>query len=85
MPIGMFADAKWVADHGRMRSGDVFLMYTDGVVEIPGRDVEHGVDRLLGAANALVLRGFAGAAERLIDAVDADGKDDRAVVVLWRR
>ncbi|MEO6715006.1 MAG: PP2C family protein-serine/threonine phosphatase [Mycobacteriales bacterium] len=85
MPLGMFDNPEWTAGRGRLRSGDLFLMYTDGVVEIPGRDVEHGVDRLLGAANALVLRGFAGGAERLINAVGTDTKDDRAVVTVWRR
>jgi serine phosphatase RsbU (regulator of sigma subunit) len=84
MALGMFANAAWSSERGRLRSGDALLLYTDGVVEIPGRDLGHGIDRLLGEANALVLRSFTGAAERLIDAVGTDTKDDRAVVMLWR-
>lgn len=84
MALGMFAHAGWSSERGRLRRGDALLMYTDGVVEIPGRDLGHGVDRLLGAANALVLRSFDGGAERLINAVGTDTKDDRAVVMLWR-
>lgn len=84
MVLGMFAHASWSSERGRMRPGDALLMYTDGVVEIPGRDLGHGIDRLLGVANALVLHSFHGAAERLIDAVGTDTKDDRAVVMLWR-
>lgn len=84
MALGMFPQAIWSSERGRLRGGDALLMYTDGVVEIPGRDLGHGVDRLLGEANALVLRSFQGAAERLIDAVSTDTKDDRAVVMLWR-
>lgn len=84
MALGMFGHASWSAERGRMRAGDALLMYTDGVVEIPGRDLGHGIDRLLGVANALVLGSFKGAAEGLIDAVGTDTKDDRAVVMLWR-
>ncbi len=84
MALGMFARADWSSERGRLREGDALLLYTDGVVEIPGRDLGHGIDRLLGEANALVLTGFEGAAERLIDAVGTDSKDDRAVVMLWR-
>jgi len=85
MALGMFAQANWSSQRGRLRRGDALLMYTDGVVEIPGRDLGHGIDRLLGGANALVLHGFQGAAERLINAVGTDTKDDRAVVMLWRQ
>lgn len=85
MALGMFPQAGWSSHRGRLRRGDALLMYTDGVVEIPGRDLGHGIDRLLGAANALVLHSFQGAAERLIDAVGTDTKDDRAVVMLWRQ
>ncbi|MEP7055184.1 MAG: PP2C family protein-serine/threonine phosphatase [Actinomycetota bacterium] len=84
MVLGMFPTTSWSSERGRLRSGDALLLYTDGVVEIPGRDLGHGIDRLLGEANALVLRTFTGAAERLIDAVGTDTKDDRAVVMLWR-
>jgi hypothetical protein len=84
MALGMFDGAHWSPQRGRLREGDALLLYTDGVVEVPGRDLGHGIDRLLGEANALVLKSFDGAAERLIDAVGTDGRDDRAVLMLWR-
>jgi len=84
MALGLFADAAWEPVRGRLRTGDALLMYTDGVVEVPGLDLGLGIDRLLGAANALVISTFEGAAETLIDAVARDTKDDKALLVLWR-
>jgi serine phosphatase RsbU (regulator of sigma subunit) len=84
MALGMFEDATWQSVRGRLRPGDALLMYTDGVVEVPGLDLGLGIDRLLGAANELVIRTFEGGAETLINAVARDTKDDKAVVVLWR-
>jgi hypothetical protein len=84
MAIGMFPDASWQSQRGRLRPGDAMLMYTDGVVEVPGRDLGLGIDRLLGAANELVIRSFDGSAKTLINSVARDTKDDKAVLVLWR-
>jgi hypothetical protein len=73
------------ADIGVVRPGDALLLYTDGVVEERGRDVEVGLDRLLGAAEQLVPRGdFRGGAALLVDHVPARTDDDRAIVLLWR-
>jgi serine phosphatase RsbU (regulator of sigma subunit) len=69
---------------GQLARYDALLLYTDGLVEVPGRDLGLGIDRLLGAAEGLIPRGFEGAAEHLIDTVAAAGSDDRAVVLLWR-
>jgi serine phosphatase RsbU (regulator of sigma subunit) len=60
------------------------LLYTDGLVEAPGRDLAFGTDRLLGAAESLIPRGFDNGAEVLVDLVAPDAQDDRAVVLLWR-
>lgn len=82
--LGMFADADWRSVRGRLRSGDALVLYTDGVVEVPGVDLDLGIDRLLGAANELVIRSFEGGAKTLLNAVARDTKDDKAVLMLWR-
>jgi serine phosphatase RsbU (regulator of sigma subunit) len=73
------------ADTGVLRRGDAVLLYSDGVVEDRDRDIETGVDRLLGAAERLVPRGdYRGGAAFLVREVPTDTTDDRAVVLLWR-
>ena len=34
------------------------MLYTDGLVEAPGRDIDAGIDRLLGEATRLVASRF---------------------------
>jgi serine phosphatase RsbU (regulator of sigma subunit) len=82
--LGLSADARFGVYEGRLMPYDALLLYTDGLVEVPGRDLSVGIDRLLGAADALIPRGFAGGAQLLVDTVAADAADDRAVVLLWR-
>jgi hypothetical protein len=82
--LGLIAGTEYRVAHGLMRHGDALMLYTDGIIEIPGRDLEYGVDKLLGAAEGLVVYGFAGGANRLVDAVAGSSADDRALVLLWR-
>jgi serine phosphatase RsbU (regulator of sigma subunit) len=72
-------------DTGVLRRGDAVLLYSDGVVEDRHRDIEVGVDRLLGTAERLVPRGdYRGGAAFLVREVPTDTTDDRAMVMLWR-
>ncbi|MHB8450809.1 MAG: SpoIIE family protein phosphatase [Mycobacteriales bacterium] len=82
--LGLLADARYDRVSGRLGHGDALLLYTDGVVEVPGRDLSMGIDKLLGEANRLVVRGFAGGAERLLRSVPSGASDDRALLLLWR-
>jgi serine phosphatase RsbU (regulator of sigma subunit) len=66
---------------GRLESGDALLLYTDGLVEAPDRDIAVGIDKLLGDAQRLVQHGFVGGAELLVAGVKS-AKDDRALVLL---
>ena len=68
---------------GRMERGDALLLYTDGLVEEHGRDIGLGIDRLIGAAERVMTRGFAGGAQRIMDAARAGEGDDRALVLVW--
>ena len=70
---------------GRLDRGDALLLYTDGVIETRTRDLHVGIDRMLGEAERLVSRGFAGGAARICAAALAGETDDRAVVLIWRR
>jgi hypothetical protein len=82
--LGVLPDAKFVSESGRLDRGDALLLYTDGLIETPGRDLSVGIDKLLGEAERLVTRGFREGAGKLIDRVASAHHDDRAVVLIWR-
>lgn len=82
--LGLIPAASYAADTGVLRPGDALVLYTDGLVEVPGRDLGVGIDKLLGAAEHLVARGFGGGAAHLVDQVAAGGGDDRGLVLIWR-
>jgi hypothetical protein len=82
--LGLMPCTTYDADTGVLRPGDALLLYTDGLVEVAGRDLTVGIDKLLGAAEHLVARGFRGGAAYLVDAVAADGGDDRGLILIWR-
>jgi len=82
--LGVIPDATVGVAEGTLTHRDALLLYTDGLIEVPGRDLAVGIDRMLGAAESLVPRGFDGGAGAIIDAVAPTGSDDRAVVLLWR-
>lgn len=83
--LGLVPDPAYGLLAGQLGRGDALLLYTDGVVEQPGRDLDVGIDKLLGEANRLVVGGFAGGAGRLLHNVAEHAADDRAVLLLWRR
>jgi stage II sporulation SpoE-like protein len=75
-----------VPEKGVLRRGDAIMLYTDGLVEAPGRDIDDGIARLLGEAERLVVTGFKTGAGDLVTTMQrtiASG-DDCALVLLWR-
>ncbi|CCB74466.1 PP2C family protein-serine/threonine phosphatase [Streptantibioticus cattleyicolor] len=84
MPLGIAADAEFHGVKGTLRTGDVLLLFTDGLVELPGRELGDGIDRLIGEADRYVAHGFRGAAYPLIEAVAKDTNDDRALLIICR-
>jgi len=82
--LGVIPDATVGVAEGTLAHRDALLLYTDGLIEVPGRDLAVGIDRMLGAAESLVPRGFHGGAGAIVDAVAPTGSDDRAVVLIWR-
>lgn len=82
--LGVFADADFAAESGRLERGDALLMFTDGLIETPGQDIAVGIDKLLGQAERLIAKGFEEGARTLLDRVAATHNDDRAVLLIWR-
>ncbi|WP_283134428.1 PP2C family protein-serine/threonine phosphatase [Rhizohabitans arisaemae] len=83
--LGVTADLRCEPDTGVLRRGDALMLYTDGMVERPGRDIDAGIDRLLGEAEGLVTTtGFAQGAARLTRKLALGRTDDCALVVIWR-
>jgi general stress protein CsbA len=87
--LGVVPDLAAVPDvpeEGVLRRGDAIMLYTDGMVEAPGRDIDDGIARLLGEAERLVVAGFKSGAPELVTTMQrtiASG-DDCALVLLWR-
>jgi Stage II sporulation protein E (SpoIIE) len=82
--LGVVADLRCTPEHGMLRQGDALLLYTDGLIEAPGRDIDAGIDRLLGEADRLVTTGFRQGAAQLVRAVQTGHADDCALVLMWR-
>ena len=84
LALGLLPEVRYEAVTGQLERGDALLLYTDGLVEVPGRDLSVGIDKLLGEAERLVPRGFRGGGRALVDRVASDGSDDRGLVLVWR-
>ncbi|MDN5893151.1 MAG: serine/threonine-protein phosphatase [Nocardioides sp.] len=82
--LGLMSDAEFVVVHGHLGPGDAVLLYTDGLVETPTRDISLGIDKLQGRGERLLRHGFDGAARRLIESLGSR-QDDRALLLLHRR
>ena len=82
--LGLIEDAEFKMVAGLLRPGDALLLYTDGLVETPLRDIGMGIDRMLGQAERLLRGTFEGGADRLVDSLGSEN-DDRALVLVHRR
>jgi Stage II sporulation protein E (SpoIIE) len=76
-----------VPEVGTLRRGDAIAMYTDGLVEAPGQDIDEGIGRLLNEAERMVVTGFKPGAPALVTAMQqalGGANDDCALVLIWR-
>ncbi len=81
--LGVVAGGTFPVREGVLEHGDTVLLYTDGMVEIPGRDLDLGIDRLMGVAERIVST-RRGGAEAVVAGVRAGENDDRALVLVRR-
>jgi hypothetical protein len=87
--LGVVANLHGAAtesERGVLQRGDALMLYTDGLVEAPGRDIDEGTDRLLGEAERLLSSGFKTGAPALVTAMQREigSSDDCALILIWR-
>ncbi len=82
--LGLIPGAEFVAVRGRLAVGDALMLYTDGLVETPGRDIDMGIDRMLGQAEQVLRGDFVRGPARLVDKLGSQ-HDDRALLLVHRR
>jgi hypothetical protein len=82
--LGLMGNARFAVRTGTLNPGDALMMYTDGLVETPERDISLGIDRLLGQGERMLRAGFENGARRLINELESMS-DDRALFLLHRR
>jgi|SRR5579859_123063 len=87
--LGVVPDLHGAAaeqERGVLQRGDALMLYTDGLIEAPGRDIDAGTDRLLAEADEMLTSSFKTGAPALVTTMQQviGGSDDRALVLLWR-
>lgn len=81
--LGLLPDEEYPPVRLRLQPGDAVMLYTDGMVEEPARDLDRGIDRMLGGAEQIVRGQWHAAASRLVERLGS-ATDDRALVVIAR-
>ena len=87
--LGVVPDLHGAAaeqERGVLHRGDALMLYTDGLIEAPGRDIDEGTDRLLAEAEDMLTSSFKTGAPALVTTMQQviGGSDDCALVLLWR-
>jgi hypothetical protein len=87
--LGVVPDLAGVPEapeEGVLRRGDAIMLYTDGLVEAPGQDIDDGIGLLLGEAERMVVTGYKAGAPELVTAMQRTigSGDDCALVLIWR-
>ena len=82
--LGLVSGATYAQTRTVLGRGDALLVYTDGIIESRARDLDDGIDWMLGEAEARLAHGFSGLANTLVARGRAGLEDDRAAVIIWR-
>lgn len=83
-PLGIVDDFAYRRVSGTLRPGDALMLYTDGIIEAKGAELDDGIDRLLAQAEQGRETGFKGLANSVCTIAPCGSADDRAAVVIWR-
>ena len=85
--LGVLPAPAGVQDCGVLQPGEALFLYTDGLVEDRGRDLEAGTRQLMDRVEALAGRrpDGAGLAGLLIEQLPGTVDDDRTLVVIQRQ
>ncbi len=81
--LGVIRGLSFLTHVGSMDHGDTLVLYTDGIVEAPGYDLDMGIDKLMGVVERVIATGR-GDAEAVMAGVQASESDDRALVLVHR-
>ena len=81
VPLGVLSRTTWPVTTVELSAGDRLVLYTDGLVERRGDDIEAGVTRLCDALAAVPFGDPAHAADIVLGRVGADLSDDVALLV----
>ncbi|MFP5369588.1 MAG: PP2C family protein-serine/threonine phosphatase, partial [Actinomycetes bacterium] len=81
--LGVVVAPLFAVHTGTFQHGDTVMLYTDGLVEAPGADVELGIDRLMGAAERFIST-RSGGADAVLAGVRAGEADDRGLILIHR-
>ena len=81
--LGIVEGPVFAVHRGTLDPGDTLMLYTDGLVETPGADVELGIDRLMGQVERVVAT-RSGGADAIVAGVRAGDTDDRALILVHR-
>jgi hypothetical protein len=82
--LGLIEGAEFESVRGVMRPGDAMLLYTDGLVETSKREIDLGIDRLIGEAEKALHGGQPDRVDRLVDKIGSKD-DDRALLMVHRK
>lgn len=82
--LGVVPDARYERSHSQLCVGDALMLYSDGVIESPGRDLIDGVDRMFGVAARALVHNALTVAEDVVAAAPSGTSDDRAVFFIRR-
>ncbi|MFJ6216524.1 SpoIIE family protein phosphatase [Streptomyces sp. NPDC092296] len=84
--LGVDRDARYPVTELELPYGSVLALYTDGLVEQPGSDIDQGIDRLRSALAHTAADSLDGTAERLVREAgrDPDRLDDIALLLTGR-
>ena len=77
-------EAQFSVVTGKVQRGDALLLFTDGLVETPQRDISLGHRQAARHGEQLLRAGFERGAHRLLHQLDAIN-DDQALLLLHRR